>query len=665
MISQFHVTETDTAIDGCVILLNVDLKMRELLLGDGETKLTYNEMTSAKQMFVELGQMKNTVDAMVLGVQLEEPVRIAQRIHAMGKDIPLLIMTEPKRHDQLKQALKFAPFLGNDVIPCSTAAEALKQIPGILLQAVSRTQKRRVYRGTVAAAQKRLSNVKAEPPQVTHYLDRLLDFAPIGVVNVDIQGRILGLNRRAGQILKFTERDALGTQLIDIFPRSEQMALRDMIAQCVAPARQRLPMIFNISETVGVYRYIEVMASSLVDRSGQLGATLIIQDVTARISAEQEHTKAQEALQASERRYRELVQTMSEALALTDDEHRITYVNESFCRMFNYSSEEVIGKPLLDFVHNDDKKLMRERMLLSDTKGAEERFETAWLTKRGDKVFTLTSPKRIFDPELGYVGCLGVFTDITERKQIEEREKQHMMELYHVSRLTTIGEMSSQIAHELAQPLSAIAALSTGSLKMLDNGANDQDEIMEALTDISQQAKRAREIVVRLRNFVRYQEMQYTCVDMNELVRTVIHLVEMEARWHNLVVDLQLDESLPMTMGDRVLIEQVVMNLVHNAIDAMQQSIERKLCIRTTWAKAENLLIEVIDSGPGINEEDLKQIFEPFFSTKPDGMGMGLVITRSIVEAHDGCLSASQNKCQGSTFYFTLPAENKGSGHDC
>lgn len=648
---------------GRVILLNVDLNVRNLLAGSAGVQFCFDEMASASQMFVELEQMKCEIDAMLLGVQLKEPVRIAQRIHSMGRDIPLLILTEPQRYEQLRQALKFAPFLGNYVVPWSTGE--LEKLPGMLLETVRRTQKRRAYRGSIAAAQKRLVDVRRERPQVTHYLDRLLDHAPIGVLNIDISGSVLGVNRRASQILRLTEREALGTSLLNFFPETDRETLRNMIAQCVAPARMRLPEVFDISTSVGTVCYIEVMASSLVDRSGQLGATVIIQDVTARVRAEQERREAEEALRISERRYRELVQTMSEALALTDAEHFITYVNESFCSMFGYSSDEVIGKHLLSLVHADDYDIMRERMSKPVQVKGVQRYETAWVTKEGERIYTLTSPKRIFDPDNGYVGCLGVFTDITERKQVEEREKKHMVELAHVSRVTTIGEMSSQIAHELAQPLTAIAGLSTGCLKMLKSGTGEQEEILESITDISQQAKRAREIVVRLRNFVRNEEMQYARIELNELVRTVVNLVEVEARWNQLPVNLQLHEPLPATRGDRILIEQVVLNLVRNGIEAMQQTerIRRSLTIRTSSLDAGMLQVEVIDTGTGISEANLKQIFEPFFTTKSDGMGMGLVISRSIIDAHGGRLSAKRNKQGGATFCFTLPTENDESDH--
>ncbi len=648
----------DTESVGDVILLSVNPGVRELLTAEDKEQLSFHEMTSARQMFDELQLVKNTTDALVLGVQLKEPVRIAQRIHSMGKDIPILILTDPEHHEHLKQALKFAPFVSNDVVPWSTGE--LGELPAALLETVRRAKTRRSYRGSVAAVQERLGEIRRKQPQIAHYFDSLLEHAPIGVLNVDIQGMVLGLNWRAGQILNITEREALGTSLVDFFPASNREVLQDTIAQCVAPARQRSPDIFDISEIVGTVRFVELMVSSLVDRSGQLGATIMLQDVTAKVRAEQDRSKAEEALRSSERRYRELVQAMSEALALTDDQHRITFVNDSFCRMFGYTSDEVSSRHLLDFVHKDYREAMLECMSNPEKTGDVQRYETAWLTKDGNKIYTLTSPKQIVDPEKGYLGCLGVFTDITERKKIEGRERKHMMELAHVSRVTTMGEMSSQIAHELAQPLTAIAALSTGCIKILESGADDQAEILGSLTDISEQASRAREIIVRLRDFVRNDEMQYVRIELNELVRTVVHLVDVEARWHSLPVKLELCESLPATMGDRILVEQVMLNLVHNAIEALQETEQhkRKLTIRTSMPEARVLQCEVVDCGPGISDQNLGRVFHPFYSTKPAGMGMGLAITRSIVEAHGGQLSARRNEQGGATFSFSLPAVN-------
>lgn len=642
-----------------IVLLNVDLKVRNLLFNQVDTDFNFEEAANTEMLFQMLKEKTSNIDALVLGVEHKEPVRIAQRIHSLDKNIPLLILTEPNKHQQLKNALQFSPFLGSDVLILAT--DSFEKLPVTLSEMVLRAQKRRAYRGTIAASQKRMGSSYPDKPRVKQYLDRLLDHAPIGVVNINIQGSILALNRRAGQILKLSERDAIGTSLIDMFPESERVAFHNIIAKCVAPSTQRSPEVFDISETVGTVRHIEVIASSLVDRSGQLGATVIIQDITDRVEAELRRNEAESALRFSERRYRELVQTMSEALALTDNEHKITYVNDSFCSMFGYDNKEVIGKSLLDFVHDNDKEMMQQNMSNPIKSSEIQRFETAWVTKHNEKFYTLTSPKRIFDPDEGYIGCLGVFTDITERKKSEEYDKKQMMELAHVSRVTTIGEMSSQIAHELAQPLTAIAGLSTGCEKMIKAKTGNQEEILEAITYISQQAKRAREIVVRLRNFVRNEEIKQTQISMNQLVKNVVHLVEVEARWHNIPVKLELFKPLPYIVGDRLLIEQVVLNLVHNAIEAMQQieQPKRKLIIQTSMPEKNMVEIEIIDSGPGIDQVHQKKIFEPFFTTKKDGMGMGLAITRSIIDAHGGKIVAERNTQGGTTFCFRLEAHNK------
>lgn len=643
---------------GRVVLLGVEEGTIELLKGRGGGNLRFDEIGSTTQLLVELEQMDLQTDAMVVGVQLRDPVRVAQRVRSIGKDISIVILSDSEHYEPLKQALKFTPFIGNDVTPWSTAT--LDELPQAVQEAVTRAQKRRLYSGTIAAAQQRFGQLPPrEQPQVTHYLDRLLDRAPIGVLNVDVKGIVLDINRRASQILKLTERDALGASLTDYFPETERDRLRSLLAQCVAPAKQRSPYVFDVSASVGMQRYVEVMVSSLVDRTGQLGAMIMLQDVTARISAEQERHKAEEALRLSERRYRELVQTMSEALAVTDDQHVISYVNQSFCDMFGYSSEEVVGRHLLTFVHDDDKEIMRDRMAGSAHGPVVRRYETAWITKDGRKIYTLTSPKQIIDPEKGNIGCLGIFTDITERKQIESREKQHMMEMAHMSRVTTMGEMSSQIAHELAQPLSAIAGLSAACLKMITANTCSREEVLDSLLDVSTQAKRAREIVVRLRNFVRNDEVRQTRLDLNDLVRTVVRLTNVQARYHNLPVKLELSEPLPETLGDQVLLEQVVLNLVRNAIDAMQtvEPRERKLTIRTAVLDADWLEVCVSDTGPGIAEELVQKIFEPFFTTKSDGMGMGLAITQSIVAAHGGRLTVQPNSGTGVSFRFTLPVE--------
>lgn len=648
--SSGHFTPRSTK--GNVALLNVEPTIYRFIHGKLRTKLNFEDLSALEQLYNGLEQGRVLIDALMLGVSLEEPVRIAQRIHSLGIDIPVLILTEPEQYEKLKNALKFAPFIGSDVLLCSIAnAESL---PQKLFDAVERVHKRRRYKGSMKAAQISLGSISGSRPTITSYYERLLDHAPIGVVNINISGAILNLNRHACQVLNINERDALGSHLSDLFTVTERDRLQAIIARCVAPLGKRMSEIFQIG--INPAQFVELNASSFVDRSGQLGATIILQDVSGRIRAEEDRKKALDELRASEHRYRELVETMSEALALTDAMFNITFVNQRFCDLFGYTSEEIIGQPLIDLVHEDTKEIMRQRMAASPCI-EQDSFETSWIRKDNHIIYTLTSPKSIFDQSQQYTGCLGVFTDITDRKEVEHREKLHMLELAQASRVSTIGEMSSQIAHELAQPLSAIGGLSTALLKLIDTGTSSSDDIIDSLVSIQTQANRAREIIIRLRDFVRNDELRKIPVNLNDLINSVIRLANVDATWSGIKIVLLLDESLPNVTGDGILIEQVLLNLVRNACHAMQDvcSGNKILTISSQLDDSKHIRISVEDTGPGLNEAMLKQVCQPFFSTKEEGMGMGLAIARSVVEAHSGQMLVSNAPHGGASFGFILP----------
>ncbi|MES9834195.1 MAG: PAS domain S-box protein [Candidatus Thiodiazotropha sp. DIVDIV] len=640
------------SIVGYVVLLNVGQNIYQLLHEQLHTVLNFEDLTALEQLFNGLEQGRIRIDALLLGLSLEEPVRIAQRIHSLGIDIPVLILSEPDKYSHLKHALKFAPFIGNDVLLCST--DKVHQLPNELLEAVEKVQKRRRHKGSVEAAQVTLRAISGQRPQITHYYERLLDRVPIGVLNININGSILNLNRHACQVLDINERDALGTSLVNLFSKNERCRLQGVIARSVAPLGRRKSEIFQIASKEK--HFVELNASSLVDRSGQLGATIILQDVTEHMRAEEGKNDALNELRASEHRYRELVETMSEALASTDANFIITFVNQRFCDLFGYSFDEIIGKPLIDLVHKDYKEIMLQLMAASPCVN-QESLETAWLSKDMQVIYTLTSPKSIFDENNRYIGCLGVFTDITERKEVERREKLHMLELAQASRVSTIGEMSSQIAHELAQPLSAIGGLSAALLKLHNVGAASHDEISENLTAIQEQANRAREIIIRLRDFVRNDELRQIPILINELVYSVVRLANVDARWNGVTVSLLLDETLPSVTGDGILVEQVLLNLVRNACHAMQENggSAKILTISSCQVDMDFIQVTVEDTGPGLDESMLKHVCQPFFSTKEEGMGMGLAIARSVVEAHGGQMLITNTPQGGASFSFTLP----------
>lgn len=250
--------------------------------------------------------------------------------------------------------------------------------------------------------------------------------------------------------------------------------------------------------------------------------------------------------------------------------------------------------------------------------------------------------------------------DVSERKRKEQIEKQHLDELAHVARLGLMGELASGIAHEINQPLTAIAAYSQVSLRLIEDDKPDLKTIHEILEKVEEQALRAGKIIRRMREFISNNTKHVSSVKINQIVRDAIELCCDACKQLSIKVEFDLEQDIPMVSIDHVQIEQVLINLVKNSIDALSGMPDEKLrllTIQTHLIDEQNIEVRVKDNGPGIDKAEMGQIFNPFYTTKENGMGMGLSICRSIVEAHNGILRFNSEKGKGSTFYFTLPIE--------
>lgn len=250
-----------------------------------------------------------------------------------------------------------------------------------------------------------------------------------------------------------------------------------------------------------------------------------------------------------------------------------------------------------------------------------------------------------------------IFTNALARKHAQESVLAAQAELAHVTRLTTMGELVASIAHEINQPLTAIATNANVCSRLLASSTPDLVDLRGAVADIAKATIRASEVITRIRQLLKRGVPETARMDVNDVVREVVALVRVEAHRKNTRVEADLLGDLPHTLGDRIQIQQVVLNLVLNGIDALQKATagRKDLLIRTSRADCGDIMIEVRDSGPGIDPQNLERIFEPFFTTKKEGMGMGLAISRTIINAHGGTLSAIPNEDTGMTFRFTLP----------
>jgi len=252
---------------------------------------------------------------------------------------------------------------------------------------------------------------------------------------------------------------------------------------------------------------------------------------------------------------------------------------------------------------------------------------------------------------------VGIIRDITDRKQSEEEMHHARERLSQFGRLSVLGEMAAGLAHELNQPLTAIATYTQACKRLIESGLSDDDEILAALKKCDSQAQRAGDVIRRLRQFVQKRETGRQEVSCEELIHDIAGLAEVDTRNNRIPLSFSIDRGLANVMVDAVQIQQVILNLIRNGIDAMLGTGQtgEGISVAVTSIENDHIRMAVTDHGSGITEEAEKRIFEPFFTTKTSGLGLGLVICQSIIAAHGGVLSFTKNPSGGTTFYFTLP----------
>ena len=259
-----------------------------------------------------------------------------------------------------------------------------------------------------------------------------------------------------------------------------------------------------------------------------------------------------------------------------------------------------------------------------------------------------------------------VVRNITFRRETEARDRQHQAELAHVSRLSLAGEMAAGLAHELSQPLTAIIAYTRACLRLLAGPVPEPALLHEGMAEVVQQAERAGDVLDRLREFVRGGEFRRALIAIKPVIDAAVNLVHSEAMQRDVEIKAKIDPSLPIVLADPVQIEQVLLNLLRNAMDAMEAAnTEGRSIIVEAWRPGQyDVEISVADSGPGVAYEMIDTIFEPFVTTKPLGMGMGLSISRAIIEAHGGQLRLARRSRSGAIFILTLPTAETEAGID-
>ncbi len=369
-------------------------------------------------------------------------------------------------------------------------------------------------------------------------------------------------------------------------------------------------------------------------------------------------------LREREAHLQSILDTVPDAMIVIDEKGRMQSFSAAAERLFGWSTAEVMGKNV-NMLMPAPYSEQHDGYLLRYLTTGERRIIGVGRVVVGMRRDGSTFPMELAVGEMKVAErrfFTGFIRDLTERQQTEARLQELQSELVHVSRLTAMGEMASALAHELNQPLSAIANYVRGARRLLDRGdPNDLARLGEALDKAGDQALRAGDVIHRLRDFVGRGETERQVESISKLIEEASALALVGARELGIRVTMRFDPDADRVVADRVQIQQVVLNLLRNAVDAMRGAERTELSVRVTASGNGFTVVAVSDTGSGIKDEVLDRLFEPFMTTKKEGMGVGLSICRTIVEAHGGTIWGENNEGGGATFAFTLPAAEVGA----
>ena len=483
---------------------------------------------------------------------------------------------------------------------------------------------------------------------------RLFEASSAGMALTDLTGGYVATNSAFQHMLGYTDEEFKKFTAIDITHLDERDTTEKIVTQFASGARQEYHVDKRYLKKDGTALWVNVTTTYVppIENTPPL-----LQGIYVNID---DRKRAEQALRASEERWRTVFETSSVGIATSDENLRVATANAAFQRMVGYTEDELRRMQWIDLTYEDDRPAT-EILVKGLLAGALQAYnvEKRYRRKDGETIWVNVYNSLVPATETTPAFFPAIVVDITDRINAQTALQRAQTELARVTRVTMMGELATSIAHEVNQPLAAIVGSCGACRRWLDGG--DWIRAKESLETVSEAANRASEVIKRVRSLTNNATPEHLDVDINIAVQEVLAVLRGELHVRNTSLHLQLDHNIPLVKGDKVQLQQVVLNLVMNAIDAMTTMTDRRRVLAVKSAAEDgNVRVTVQDSGPGLDAAATERIFDPFFTTKPDGMGMGLSISKSIVENHGGLLWAAPAVPVGTAFHFNLPVARRG-----
>jgi PAS domain S-box-containing protein len=482
--------------------------------------------------------------------------------------------------------------------------------------------------------------------------DELFEQAPEAAAVLSTDDRILRANKEFTRMFGHRAEDVVGRSVDElIVPEALMESAREYTNQLKQVGRVEVETVRKRKD--GSEIYVSLLAVAVTTSSGEHVVNYAIyRDITERKLAE-------ERLRESEARFQAMADTAPVLIWMTGTDGLCNYFNTPWLEFTGRTMEQEVGTGWIEGVHPDDVQGCFDGFLPAFHARKPFRMEYRLRRADGEYRWVIESGIPRYTGAGEFAGYIGSNIDITELKRAEaERHRLHQLEadLAHINRVSMMGELAASLAHELKQPIAAALTNAKTCVRWLRRDTPDVAEGCEAALRMINDATRAAEVIDRVRSLYRRDTSDRELLDLNEIIREMIILLHDKADRNSISIRTELDSELPLITADRVQLQQVLMNLILNGIEAMKDA-TGELTITSKRTADAQLLVSVRDSGIGLPVGEVDRIFEAFFTTKVQGTGMGLSISRRIIESHGGCLWACANTGRGATFQFTLPTD--------